>query len=655
MNINQSLLVATITGLMALPVSAQLFEVSTNDEFQSALTAAASNGQDDTIVLSPALYVPESPGQPFTYDSTQSYDLRIEAEIPGEVILDGQSLGEILYLSGDASADTASISIKGIRFQNGKVGAAGRRGGGLTVLNADMLLDRSEFVDNFSDKPNSGSAVFLSGGSFAINASKFVGNVSDACGAVYSEGALDGSVTGSEFRSNRARRGGAICAYSGRLTISGSEFRNNEASENGGAIAGAAIELKSSVVSDNTATRLSIVSASREFHAENSLFERNQVPDGTDSGMVRCEQACSVVNSVFERNTGAPAIKMQSGNADNLVIANSLFLGGNASAFAFANADARATILNNFISLSLLPLPESQINQQDNILNQPDPALGPDYSPLEGSDLIDAGTSQAQLVALAEMDYLGNPRVAGANVDIGWVEFGSSPTAPVISNLALETAGASNLDSLSFSFNVELAEGRSVVLTELWTDEEPDYQAIPAEGGVFGGVVFVNGGAHQIRIRVTDSRGERSEALYSFTLNSLSTEGVALRVEEEIRAACAEDMEYCGIDVESFVAQAIEEAKTSCKNDPSSCQIEAGSFDGGLISSMTPGDWNLYGTGRDITDLATVFADARVVWFHNRGTWEAFSTQPDVIRILNANGIPMISKIPAGRGFWVKK
>ncbi|MBW7471054.1 right-handed parallel beta-helix repeat-containing protein [Marinobacter sp. F4218] len=714
MKTRHSLVTAAIAGLMSLPVYAQLFEVSTSREFQSALSAAASNSQNDTIVLSAGIYAPTTPGQPFVYNSTQGDDLRIEAETPGEVLLDGQSRAEILYLNHDSTNVPPGFSIKGIRFQNGRVTGTGH-GGALTVLNTGLLLDRTAFAGNTTDRPNSGSAVlmnagdgqgelriinsqfvnnvvdvgspssngsaiFLFGGSFAVTDSEFVGNRSDSCGVIYTDSTLDSSVTGSDFRSNRAARGAAICSSSGLLTISGSEFRNNEATGEGGAILGfdgrvllenstlannradsagalmsSAVELRRSVVLGNTASRLSIVSADRDLHAENSLFELNQVPDSIDSGTVRCERACRIVNSVFERNTGAPSIKMVSGNADNLVVANSLLLAGNASALAFADANVRATVLNNYISPALLPLPESQIDQQGNILDQAYAGLDPGYHPLEGSILVDAGTSEAQLVALAETDVLGNPRIAGADVDIGWVEYGSSPTAPVVSGLALETLDASNLDSLSFSFNVELAEGRSLVSTELWTDEEPDYVLVSPQGGSLGGVVFMNGGAHQIRVRVTDSQGERSEAGYSFTLNSLGTETVVLRVEDQIRAACAEDLTDCGVDVDAFVAQAIEEARSACKSDPSSCQIETGSFDPGTISAMARGDWNLYGTGRDITDLATVFADARVVWFHNGGTWEAFSTQPDVISVLNAKGIPRISKIPAGRGFWVRK
>ncbi|MBW0147422.1 choice-of-anchor Q domain-containing protein [Marinobacter arenosus] len=714
MKTKHALLAAMIAGPVSLPVSAQLFEVSTSSEFQSALSAAASNDQNDTIVLAAGRYTPATPGQPFAYRSNQGNDLQIEAGTPGQVLLDGLSQAEILYLTYDSTGDSPDFSIKGIRFENGKVNAVGR-GGAVTVLNADLLLDGTVFAGNASDRPDSGSAVllnagdgqgelriinsqfvdnvvntgsissvgaaiFLQGGSFAIIDSEFSGNRSDACGVIYTDSSQDSSITGSDFHTNRAARGGAICSSSGLLSISGSEFRNNEASgeagailgldgrillehstvannraDSAGALMGAAVEIRRSVVLGNTASRLSIVSAARSLHAENSLFELNQVADATESGTVRCEQACRVVNSVFERNTGAPSIKMLSGNGDNQVIANSLFLAGNASSFAFGDTAVRATILNNFISPALQPLPEAQIDQQGNILDQSYPALDPDYHPLEGSALIDAGTSRAQLVVLAETDVLGNPRIAGAEVDIGWVEYGSSPTAPVVSGLALETLDASNLDSLSFSFNVELAEGRSLVSTELWTDEEPDYALVSPQGGSIGGVVFMNGGAHQIRVRVTDSQGERSEAGYSFTLNSLGTETVVLRIEDQIRAACAEDLADCGIDVDAFVAQAIEEARSACKNDPSSCQIETGSFDPGAISAMTRGDWNLYGTGRDITDLATVFANARVVWFHNGGTWEAFSTQPDVISVLNAKGIPTISKIPAGRGFWVKK
>ena len=74
------------------------FHVTNATEFQNALTAAQSNGQDDTIYLAAGIY-----GGNFTYlpPGTEHKSLTITGEsgISAEdIILDGQNSGGVLYL-----------------------------------------------------------------------------------------------------------------------------------------------------------------------------------------------------------------------------------------------------------------------------------------------------------------------------------------------------------------------------------------------------------------------------------------------------------------------------------------------------------------------------------------------------------------------------
>ncbi len=733
--------------------------VSTSAELQAALITAASNETDDTILLKNGTYTTIN-NQPFTYLSTKGDDLTIRAYNPGSVTLDGGDLTEILSLKNNSYVESSDFKVEGIRFIRGSMTGTGyRSAGALVAANANLDVINSAFEANYSSSANSASALYYTGnehltggGTLTVTDTSFVRNTSQTAsysiastiyvakgevdlsglsvtdnvngskGTLYLGSSVTGTVAESDFLRNSANQGGAIYAGTTSLAIEGSLFADNSAVQAGGTLYGGNLTLLGSKVSGssagqagaifanrltitdstitgNEATNFQVIHASHSLNLVNSLITNNQVPDEYRAGIILCKMDCKVTNSVFAGNLGAPAIKISHDDIADSVIANSVFLASNTSAIDFESPSDRASVFNNFIDSSLPPLTATQVDQHNNILNSGDAGLDTNFLPMAGSVLIGAGTQDESLVTLPANDALGNRRVAGTNVDIGWVEYGSTATAPLLSNLVLTTVSPDPLEELEFSIDVTLSGDRTIASSELWTDEEPVYAGIDLSGGTFTGVIFLEGGSHEIRVRVTDSGGESAELIQTVVLNELSAEEFALRIKTSTEAACKAEPSSCGIDVGTYVqdgkdaclddpvacgvdfAPSIQDAKDACLakpedcgirietyieqgrvagkaaciNDPASCGIDVGDFDSGLIPGLNNGDWRLFGTGQPITDLAGQFADARVIWYHNGDDWEAFSVHSDVLNVLSANNVPIISGIPANSGFWVKK
>ena len=108
--------------LMMGNVDAATFPVSNQTEFQAALTAAQTNGQDDiinvsagTMILTAALsYFPAV---------TENYTLTIQGAGSGLTILDGNFLfcPMVLNTTGVTTPDddNAHLAVSGITFRNG--------------------------------------------------------------------------------------------------------------------------------------------------------------------------------------------------------------------------------------------------------------------------------------------------------------------------------------------------------------------------------------------------------------------------------------------------------------------------------------------------------------------------------------------------------
>jgi len=157
--------VVVLTGVMALPLVAQAADlyVSPNGTgdcslgnpctFQTALTKAQADGEDDTINAASGIYDITST---LTYarKNFENYALTIKGAGASSTILDGGGSVGALYIntSGLGPDDTAHITIQGMIFRNGQA----HTGGGLYIgtYDADITVE-----DRFSALFRFGSAI----------------------------------------------------------------------------------------------------------------------------------------------------------------------------------------------------------------------------------------------------------------------------------------------------------------------------------------------------------------------------------------------------------------------------------------------------------------------------------------------------------------
>ncbi len=117
------------------------YHVTTAQELQTALTLAASNGEDDTIYLAAGYYTGV-----VTFNSSEARALLIRAEdgvASHEVTLDGTGLGSALSLTATAAAN---LTVRGLTFSR-HCGNAGK--GALafsTSTSGAILVDQCQFI-----------------------------------------------------------------------------------------------------------------------------------------------------------------------------------------------------------------------------------------------------------------------------------------------------------------------------------------------------------------------------------------------------------------------------------------------------------------------------------------------------------------------------
>jgi len=107
---------------------AETFNVSTTQELRQALLDAATNGQDDIIILADGTYATtDDGGGTFVFLDNENYDLTLQGSSPENVILSGGNTHQIL------NARTVSIDLMTIKLKNLalKFGYSTESGGGI--------------------------------------------------------------------------------------------------------------------------------------------------------------------------------------------------------------------------------------------------------------------------------------------------------------------------------------------------------------------------------------------------------------------------------------------------------------------------------------------------------------------------------------------
>ncbi len=223
---------------------AKVFVVSTVDEFQNALTEAATNTEHDIIKVAPGIYhITETLTYRPPSGSSGHGDITIEAQdANNRPILDAGYNTRIMVLE---TYKGEKITIRGLIFQNGKANDDNFHGvGGLyaAAINSGgrIILEDCKFIHNErkNDVSNAygGGASLWASKNIAVKDCEFYRNVGRWGGGLYCIG--PSTVENNIFEENEAYQGGGFYGPTNSLILHKNIFRNNHACEGGGAFTG---------------------------------------------------------------------------------------------------------------------------------------------------------------------------------------------------------------------------------------------------------------------------------------------------------------------------------------------------------------------------------------------------------------------------------
>ena len=218
--------------------AAASFCITNVSQLQTALTTAASNGEDDTIYIRNGTYLLTAELNYYAA-SDETHRLAIFGGIgsncqsydtSGYTALDGQNARRILTINAYGEVDIGRIT-----FQNGN--PSQYFGGALNLSNngADTYVFTSLFVGNDVAAGNAGGAMYIyssNGGDIFVFSNAFLANSSSG-GAIYANGTGNTYLTGNTILANSlinhtGLTGGVDIAGTGNIWLSNNILWNNE-------------------------------------------------------------------------------------------------------------------------------------------------------------------------------------------------------------------------------------------------------------------------------------------------------------------------------------------------------------------------------------------------------------------------------------------
>ena len=342
--------------------------------FQSALTAAATNGQDDVINVSAGTFNLSST---LTYETSQAYSLTISGDSAASTILDGGDSVRVMRLDNQTQGN---VVLRHMTFQKGRITGDGASGGGISIdsgAGGSVTVEDCVISDNFSDSYAAGAGIAVFGGTVSVENCRIENNT---LGATYGDdGAglylyleVDGAQTpssatvrGNTIANNTipkapsgdaSRDGGGIFGYlfgsGGSITIENNRISNNSTFYGGGGVFFRIPTEGDCVVRENVflgnvsgdstagygggAILLDIADGSADISGNIFYQNHSNGEEAAGGGLMLMLEAGSatIEGNVFQENTsdrhGGGANVYFGQTADNLYILQNLFIGNQA-------------------------------------------------------------------------------------------------------------------------------------------------------------------------------------------------------------------------------------------------------------------------------------------------------------------------------------
>ncbi len=411
-----------------------IFCVSNEAELQTALTTAASNGEDDTIKIVQGTY-----NGNFTYAATEANSLTVEGGYtsgcatrvvdPANTILDGGRLDHVLALVTQLGA--AYFSVEGLTLQNGNASSEAGGGGLYTRTTGHVTLTNNILSGNTA--PTAGGGAYVGNYSTLTN-NTFTGNTASGNGgggggaSVNDSTLINNSFSGNTAIGNTAKSGGGAYFY-GSATLTNNIFSENKSSDSGGGIYGSG---KTPILTNNT------ISGNTAENQGGGIWVGFTSYDSTGKlyNNIIWNNSASVGADLYIRNTGTdPFFPVQVDLYNN-------------------NFDQSTSGTYIKIPFAIDP---SNLNNINPLFIATD-----NYHLSVASPCIDAGSNDAP--DLPETDKDGNPRIIAGIVDIGTYEH--NPAALIADAGQDQTVQGGALVTLDGSASFDL---QGEPLTYLWT------------------------------------------------------------------------------------------------------------------------------------------------------------------------------------------
>ena len=672
----------SLLTVATLTLTAQTFNVSTTPELRTALETAATNGEDDTIVLADGTYkTTDDGGGTFIYLSNEANLLTLIGSNSENVILSGDSQYQIF---NHISTVSAPMQLEKLSFVNGY--SSSQDGGGVFTDYSIKIIDCNFTGNNatFDASPfNDGGAFYSSGKSATID------------------------IENSTFTQNNAYSGGAFSNYAySSVSVKNSLFTNNSSKGNGGAInsANSNVNIENTIFKYNTASNGSggavyTYSSVRLTKITNSIFHHNSANSNYGIGSVKAVYM-KLSNSLFYSNSAG----ISYGDGDDSIISNSIFIDNNNIDIDSYYASTIVTVNNNYIDENNIHISSFKSgNIFDGVtLGFVDEANG-DYNLTASSDLVDAGTPTPS-ITLPDTDLGGNARLVGGAVDIGPYEF--STTKPTINSFTY-SGTAKELNELTFSVDYNLTDGRSI------SEVAYDY----ANDGAYGTVetyTFDTAGTYTVNVKVTDSAGEFSTTSLNIivvplpfaemtdeqklvkAIDSIYYDDIIAIINSEKDSANASGVTtgennvvlspstyglFTEADINSSVATATAAGDATGRayvqtNPAEFALVTQAALDEAVVAAKqyvlnnlsefslikepikqtidVTNSWQMVGVLSDINDIS-VFNDSCVdiIWQYKDDIWKAHSTDTTVQQTITNLGYSGLTSIKKSEAFWI--
>jgi VCBS repeat-containing protein len=481
-----------------------------NTSLRAAFMEANALAGADTIVVPAGTYrlslagTSENAARTGDLDVTDSAGLTVVGDGAASTAIDAQQLDRLFDVQS-----FAGLTLQGVTLQNGfstSNGGAIANRGQLTVEDSTLTLNYADIRGGAID--NDSGTVTLTNSALTRNTAGQFNTPSNGLGGALNSFGGRVTITGCTLTNNTAAAQGGAVATTNTTTIQDSTFDSNTAKNTAGAVylnAGGTLTATGSTFSNNQVTAAAgQAGAVYVYITSSATFTNCTVSDNTVGGASPLSFAAGggfydlgtlkLVNTTVAGNKAGTGGGVWRATSASFVILNSLIalnaandqfstdisgnvtsLGGNLVGNAFATFGFRSTDLIG----DELPIDPLLGPLQDNGGPTKTRAL------LSGSPAIDIGlsTSPDSTLPVPAADQRGDPRPAGAGVDVGAFELEPSPT---------DHPPVANPDSYTVSKNNPLTVSASGVLGND-TDADGDALTAVLVAGPAHGALTLNG------------------------------------------------------------------------------------------------------------------------------------------------------------------